>query len=102
MNSAQYYFIEVQPILRQLPSQLYQWINDIITEQDLDIIHPVVPNEVHRALNFSSELRTNNHLGQLPNFVKGLGGFLKENSPEHITDHDYIGFMDAGGSFSVF
>lgn len=35
---------------------------------------------------------------QLPNFVKGLAGLLKENSPENITERDYLGFMDAGGS----
>jgi len=80
--SLHYYFIEVQPLLRQLPSQLYQWINDIITDQDLDIIHPVVPNE-------------------LPNFVKGLGGLLKENSPENITERDYLGFMDAGAELNI-
>ncbi|KLO19485.1 FabD/lysophospholipase-like protein [Schizopora paradoxa] len=80
--SLHYYVIEIQPILRQLPSQLYQWINDIISEQDLDVIHPVVPNE-------------------LPNFVKGLDGYLKRNSPQGITERDYLGFMDAGAELNI-
>ena len=46
--SLQHYFNEAQPLLRQLPSQLYTWLNEIITEKsdEFGVIHPVLPDEV--------------------------------------------------------
>ncbi|KIM27647.1 hypothetical protein M408DRAFT_329861 [Serendipita vermifera MAFF 305830] len=70
------YFNEAQPILRQLPWSLYSWIAEVIQEnqEDFGAIHPVVPNE-------------------LPNFVKGMDGQLREGSPKDITSRDMLGFM---------
>ncbi|KAG8936963.1 hypothetical protein FRC02_009100 [Tulasnella sp. 418] len=82
--SLRFYFAEVQPLLRQLPSMLYTWIGDIIDERQhqFDTIHPIVP-------------------GQLPNFVKGLDGKLRSGSPDGITDSETIGFMDAGMALNI-
>ncbi|KAJ3491784.1 hypothetical protein NLI96_g443 [Meripilus lineatus] len=79
-NSLRLYFKEVQPTLKLLPPQLYQWLEDIVTENDRDLglIHPVVPNQV-------------------PNYLKGLQGQLRKGSPVDITEKEYISFMDAGG-----
>ena len=35
-------------MLRVLPVQLYNWLEDIVTENehDLGLIHPVLPNQV--------------------------------------------------------
>ncbi|KAF8580443.1 FabD/lysophospholipase-like protein [Ramaria rubella] len=70
------YFKEIQPSLRQLPPQLYGWLEEIITEneEDLGLIHPVLPN-------------------QLPNFLNGLLGQLREGSPVDITQRETLGFM---------
>jgi hypothetical protein len=44
----QHYFAEIQPILRQLPIPLFQWLKEIIAEneKDLESIHAVLPNQV--------------------------------------------------------
>ncbi|KAG8749919.1 hypothetical protein FRC14_000955 [Serendipita sp. 396] len=78
------YFQEAQPILRQLPWTLYSWIAGVIEEnrEDFGAIHPVVPN-------------------QLPNFVKGLEGQLREGSPKDITFRETLGFMDAGAELNI-
>lgn len=78
------YFQEAQPLLRQLPWSLYSWIAEVIDEnkEDFGAIHPVVPN-------------------QLPNFVKGLDGQLREGSPADITTRDTLGFMDAGAELNI-
>ncbi|THH07987.1 hypothetical protein EW145_g3015 [Phellinidium pouzarii] len=82
--SLQHYFNEVQPILRQLPTQLYTWLNDIVTENgnEFGVMHPVEPNE-------------------LPNFMKGMAGKLHENTPPDITERETIGFMDAGAELNI-
>ncbi|KAH8119590.1 acyl transferase/acyl hydrolase/lysophospholipase [Phellopilus nigrolimitatus] len=74
--SLQHYFNEVQPVLRQLPTQLYGWLNDIVMEnsKEIGVLHPVEPDE-------------------LPNFVKGMAGQLRENSPPDITERETLGFM---------
>lgn len=43
-----HYFQEIQPTLRLLPFQLYNWLEDIATEneRDLGLIHPVLPDQV--------------------------------------------------------
>ncbi|PVF94664.1 FabD/lysophospholipase-like protein [Serendipita vermifera] len=78
------YFNEAQPILRQLPWSLYSWIAEVIDDnkEDFGAIHPVVPN-------------------QLPNFVKGLEGQLREGSPKDITSRETLGFMDAGAELNI-
>lgn len=47
----QLYFEEIRPTLEILPSQLYNWLLEIITEneEDMGLIHPVLPDQVSRA-----------------------------------------------------
>lgn len=80
--SLKHYFAEIRPTLRLLPTQLYQWLEDIITEneRDLGLIHPVLPSEV-------------------PNFMKGL--VLPSGSPENVTTKDTLGFFDAGAELNI-
>ncbi|KAI0635382.1 FabD/lysophospholipase-like protein [Trametes polyzona] len=75
--SLKHYFREIEPILQLLPVQLYNWLEDIVTENegDLGLIHPVLPD-------------------QLPNFLKGLDGQLRFGSPPDITDCETLGFMN--------
>ncbi|GJJ06102.1 hypothetical protein Clacol_000291 [Clathrus columnatus] len=82
--SLKHYFAEIRPALRVLPNQLYQWLEDIITEneKDLGLIHPVLPSKV-------------------PNFMKGLTGLLRTGSPEDITTADTLGFFDAGAELNI-
>ena len=44
----QHYFREIEPALSVLPVPLYKWLKDIATEneQDMGLIHPVLPNQV--------------------------------------------------------
>ncbi|TBU41999.1 FabD/lysophospholipase-like protein [Dichomitus squalens] len=82
--SLKHYFREVEPALRVLPLQLYNWLADIITENehDLGLIHPVLPD-------------------QFPNFLKGLAGQLRDGSPPDITEQEYLSFMDAGAELNI-
>ncbi|KAJ8469509.1 hypothetical protein ONZ51_g8947 [Trametes cubensis] len=82
--SLKHYFREVEPILRLLPVQLYNWLEEIVTEneEDLGLIHPVLPN-------------------QLPNFLRGLNGQLRFGSPPDITENETLGFMDAGAELNI-
>ncbi|KAI0354075.1 FabD/lysophospholipase-like protein [Trametes cingulata] len=82
--SLKHYFREIEPVLQLLPVQLYNWLEEIVTENegDLGLIHPVLPN-------------------QLPNFLKGLDGELRYGSPPEITEHDTLGFMDAGAELNI-
>ncbi|KAK7690859.1 hypothetical protein QCA50_005961 [Cerrena zonata] len=82
--SLKHYFQEIQPTLRLLPFQLYNWLEDIATEneRDLGLIHPVLPD-------------------QLPNFLKGLCGQLRDGSPYDLTDREYMTFMDAGAELNL-
>ncbi|KAH9896493.1 FabD/lysophospholipase-like protein [Cubamyces lactineus] len=82
--SLKHYFREVEPILKLLPVQLYNWLEEIVTENegDLGLIHPVLPD-------------------QLPNFLKGLDGQLRFGSPPDITEQDTLGFMDAGAELNI-
>ncbi|KAI0784211.1 FabD/lysophospholipase-like protein [Abortiporus biennis] len=74
--SLKLYFKEIQPTLKLLPPQLYGWLEEIVTEneKDLGLIHPVLPDQV-------------------PNFLKGLDGQLREGSPGDITQQDCMSFM---------
>ena len=38
---------------------------------------------------------------QIPNFVKGLDGLLRENSPSEITEKDTLGFMASAYSGTI-
>lgn len=71
------YYNEVRPLLTALP--FWGTISTFVqnNQQQLDSIHPFPPAE-------------------LPNFLKGLDGKLREGAPEDITKHDTLGFMDAG------
>ncbi|KAI8973120.1 FabD/lysophospholipase-like protein [Trametes punicea] len=82
--SLKHYFREIEPILKLLPIQLYNWLEEIVTdnEGDLGLIHPVLPD-------------------QLPNFLKGLDGQLRFDSPPGITEHDTLSFMDAGAELNI-
>ncbi|THG96596.1 hypothetical protein EW026_g5257, partial [Hermanssonia centrifuga] len=77
--SLKHYFAEIQPTLEVLPSQLFRWLREIITENERDfgLIHPVLPDQV-------------------PNFLKGLDGQLRYGSPPDLADREYMSFMDAG------
>ncbi|KAI0777421.1 FabD/lysophospholipase-like protein [Trametes elegans] len=74
--SLKHYFREIEPVLQLLPVQLYNWLEEIVTENegDLGLIHPVLPD-------------------QLPNFLKGLDGQLRFGSPPNITEPETLGFM---------
>ncbi|OCH95436.1 FabD/lysophospholipase-like protein [Obba rivulosa] len=82
--SLKHYFTEIRPTLQALPAQLFQWLVDIITENeaDLGLMHPVLPD-------------------QLPNFLKGLDGQLRSGSPPDITERDSLTFMDAGAELNI-
>lgn len=82
--SLKHYFREIQPTLKLLPFQLYDWLEDIVTEneRDLGLIHPVLPD-------------------QLPNFLKGLDGQLRDGSPADLTEREYMTFMDAGAELNL-
>ncbi|OJT06010.1 Cytosolic phospholipase A2 zeta [Trametes pubescens] len=82
--SLKYYFREIEPVLHFFPEQLYNWLEEIVTENesDLGLIHPVLPD-------------------QLPNFVRGLEGQLRYGSPPDITEHETLGFMDAGAELNL-
>ncbi|KAI0682847.1 FabD/lysophospholipase-like protein [Cytidiella melzeri] len=74
--SIKLYFQEIRPTLEFLPAQLYNWLSEIITENDEDwgLIHPVLPDKI-------------------PNFLKGLDGQLRFGSPPGLTDREYMTFM---------
>ncbi|GAA5939652.1 uncharacterized protein JCM15063_005245 [Sporobolomyces koalae] len=76
------YFKEVRPLLRTLPffSKIDEFVLD--NAHKLDAIHPFPPAE-------------------LPNFLKGLRGQLREGVNESLTDLDTLGFMDAGANLNV-
>ncbi|GAA5881352.1 hypothetical protein JCM16303_000141 [Sporobolomyces ruberrimus] len=76
------YFKEVRPLLRGLP--LFSKIDAFVLDNahKLDAIHPFPPAE-------------------LPNFLKGLKGKLREGVNEAVTDLDTLGFMDAGAQLNV-
>ncbi|TCD70189.1 hypothetical protein EIP91_004368 [Steccherinum ochraceum] len=82
--SLKHYFQEIQPTLMLLPVQLYKWVENIVTENDRDLglIHPVLPD-------------------QLPNFLKGLEGQLREGARPDLTDPEYMSFMDAGAELNL-
>ncbi|KAL5506975.1 NDUFS7 [Sanghuangporus vaninii] len=82
--SLQHYINEVQPILRQLPVQLRNWLNEIFMEnrKEIGVLHPVEPDEI-------------------PNFVKGMDGLLRENSPAEVTERETLGFMDSGVELNI-
>lgn len=71
-----HYYQEVKPVLNQLPGTVFSWISEIVNarEAQFDITHPVP-------------------LDQLPNFVRGMGGLLREGSPQEITEERVIGLM---------
>ena len=70
------YFLEVQPLLRDLPLPVFQWLESVLVEneKEFDVIHPVPPVA-------------------LPNFLKGLEGQLRYGSPEGITEAETLRFM---------
>lgn len=70
------YFLEVQPLLRDLPLPIFNWLESVLVEKekDFDVIHPVPPVA-------------------LPNFLKGLEGQLRYGSPEGITEAETLRFM---------
>ncbi|KAG9035347.1 hypothetical protein FRB95_011498 [Tulasnella sp. JGI-2019a] len=82
--SLQHYYQEVIPVIRQLPRPLYTWITDLVTnrETNIDHVHPVPPDEV-------------------PNFVRGMAGRLRQGSPDGITEAETIGLMDAGAELNI-
>lgn len=77
------YFLEVQPLLRDLPLPIFNWLDNVLVEKekDFDVIHPVPPSG-------------------LPNFVKGLEGQLRYGSPDGITETKILRFM-VGIDFSI-
>jgi len=78
------YFLEVQPLLRDLPLPIFNWLESVLVEneKEFDVIHPVPPVA-------------------LPNFLKGLEGQLRYGSPEGITEADTLRFMDAGAELNI-
>ncbi|CEQ42334.1 SPOSA6832_04137, partial [Sporobolomyces salmonicolor] len=76
------YWVELKPLLASLPFS--GTINEFITSNahKLDAIHPFPPAE-------------------LPNFLKGLKGKLREGVPDAITDLETLGFMDAGANMNL-
>ncbi|KAI0346554.1 FabD/lysophospholipase-like protein [Trametopsis cervina] len=82
--SLKLYFQEIRTTLDILPSQLYNWLVEIMTdnEEDLGLIHPVMPDQV-------------------PNFLRGLDGQLRFGSPPDLTDREYMTFMDAGAELNI-
>ncbi|GJE96563.1 FabD/lysophospholipase-like protein [Phanerochaete sordida] len=82
--SLKLYFREIQPTLELFPSQLYNWLLEIVSEneRDLGLIHPVLPDQV-------------------PNFLRGLHGQLRSGSPSDLADREYMTFMDAGAELNI-
>lgn len=82
--SLQHYFLEVRPLLRDLPLPIFNWLEGILAEneKEFDVIHPVPP-------------------AALPNFVQGLEGQLRYGSPEGITEAETLRFMDAGAELNI-
>ncbi|GAA5905313.1 uncharacterized protein JCM6883_006356 [Sporobolomyces salmoneus] len=76
------YFKEVRPLLKTLP--FFSTIDDFVIDNahKLDAIHPFPPAD-------------------LPNFLKGLKGKLREGTNEAITELDTLGFMDAGANLNL-
>ncbi|GAA5959607.1 hypothetical protein JCM21900_002954 [Sporobolomyces salmonicolor] len=76
------YWVELKPLLASLPFS--GTINEFITSNahKLDAIHPFPPAE-------------------LPNFLKGLKGKLREGVPDAITNLETLGFMDAGANMNL-
>ncbi|QRW21418.1 phospholipase [Rhizoctonia solani] len=74
--SLQHYFLEVKPLLRDLPLPIFNWLNNVLVEKEkeFDVIHPVPPTG-------------------LPNFVKGLEDQLRYGSPDGITETETLRFM---------
>jgi phospholipase A2 len=70
------YFLEVRPLLRDLPLPIFNWLDGVLVEneKEFDVIHPVPPTA-------------------LPNFVKGLEGQLRYGSPEGITEAETLRFI---------
>ncbi|CCO27046.1 hypothetical protein BN14_01079 [Rhizoctonia solani AG-1 IB] len=83
-NVEKRYFLEVQPLLRDLPLPIFNWLDNVLVEKekDFDVIHPVPPSG-------------------LPNFVKGLEGQLRYGSPDGITETKILRFMDAGAELNI-
>ncbi|QRV94152.1 phospholipase [Ceratobasidium sp. AG-Ba] len=82
--SLQHYFLEVRPLLRDLPLPIFNWLEGVLIEKEkeFDVIHPVSPVA-------------------LPNFVQGLEGQLRYGSPEGITEAETLRFMDAGAELNI-
>ncbi|KAG8747162.1 hypothetical protein FRC10_002211 [Ceratobasidium sp. 414] len=78
------YFLEVRPLLRDLPLPIFNWLEGVLieNEKEFDVIHPVPPVA-------------------LPNFVQGLEGQLRYGSPEGITEVETLRFMDAGAELNI-
>lgn len=70
------YFLEVRPLLRDLPLPIFNWLDRVLVEneKEFDVIHPVPPTA-------------------LPNFVKGLEGQLRYGSPDGITQVETLRFI---------
>ncbi|KAG9126079.1 hypothetical protein FRC07_005004 [Ceratobasidium sp. 392] len=83
-NIERRYFLEVQPLLRDLPLPIFDWLEGVLIEKEkeFDVIHPVPPVA-------------------LPNFVQGLEGQLRYGSPEGITEAETLRFMDAGAELNI-
>ena len=56
-------------------------------------MHPVVPNQVGRYMSRCYVSADAKGLMQIPNFLKGLVGQLKHDSPPNITEQDTLSFM---------
>ncbi|KAL5631524.1 hypothetical protein ACGC1H_007143 [Rhizoctonia solani] len=82
--SLQHYFLEVRPLLRDLPLPIFNWLDNVLVEneKEFDVIHPVSPTG-------------------LPNFVKGLEDQLRYGSPDAITEAETLRFMDAGAELNI-
>ncbi|CUA66912.1 hypothetical protein RSOLAG22IIIB_00362 [Rhizoctonia solani] len=82
--SLQHYFLEVRPLLRDLPLPIFNWLDNVLVEneKEFDVIHPVPPTA-------------------LPNFVKGLEDRLRYGSPDAITEAETLRFMDAGAELNI-
>ncbi|CAE6471564.1 unnamed protein product [Rhizoctonia solani] len=78
------YFLEVRPLLRDLPLPIFNWLDNVLVEneKEFDVIHPVSPTG-------------------LPNFVKGLEDQLRYGSPDSITEAETLRFMDAGAELNI-
>ncbi|KDQ21728.1 hypothetical protein BOTBODRAFT_168945 [Botryobasidium botryosum FD-172 SS1] len=80
--SLQHYLKEVQPIVKEMPTAVYGWLQDIFEDQSYEHIHPVTPNA-------------------LPNYVKGIKYGLRSGSPAGIEQSDSLGFLDAGAELNI-